>query len=154
MTGTGSCNVDHGDMPCPVDGKLPLPVLSLETLLDDASDGPWWPEPPDEDGGDQWEPSLWLTNAAGDSLMITPAAVALLINDAILGARLRHQHIGPRGSITCDMKHADRPADLVHRDTSDPLSSGHPYTCVACFGQWWDERKYLDHLPTCPRDKP
>ena len=30
----------------------------------------------------------------------------------------------------------------------------HPYTCVACRGQWWNERAYLDHLPTCPRDKP
>jgi hypothetical protein len=36
----------------------------------------------------------------------------------------------------------------------DPLSSGHPYTCHACHGQWWDSQRYLDHLPTCPRDKP
>jgi len=30
-----------------------------------------------------------------------------------------HQHIGPLGSITCDMKHAEPPADLVPRDTPD-----------------------------------
>lgn len=46
----------------------------LAFLLSEAADGPWWPER---------KADLWLTNAAGDSLLVGAADVADLLNAAL-----------------------------------------------------------------------
>jgi hypothetical protein len=57
-------------------------VSELQDFLEEAQPGPWRPEPPHDEFGTAQRP-LWLTNDAGDSLIVEPETAALLVNAAI-----------------------------------------------------------------------
>lgn len=63
------------------------PDLTLvDELCLEAQDGPWWPDPIEEENPCQ-EMGMWLTNAQGDSLLVQSEDVAALLNAALKEAR-------------------------------------------------------------------
>ena len=53
----------------------------LDAFMDDATDGPWWPEPDlDGDGLRRRRDTIWLTNDGGDSLQVDDDTAAMLVN--------------------------------------------------------------------------
>jgi hypothetical protein len=112
---------------------------------------------PDED----WR---WPCEAAGllaeiDRLCKIEAAAAAVVEDWYGGGEIDTGRTPFHDALRAAVAPAFDAARLAPPNPAvalmpDPLSSGHPYTCHACHGQWWDSQRYLDHLPTCPRDKP